>query len=71
MTVTLTSAECEAVYSLIDGLSGGNPENVFSPEKNDDPKNPTVSACVKIFIAAEAYVPTHLVDTTRTPKKEQ
>lgn len=52
ITVTLTVEECKALYTLIDELSGGGASNVFAYGGADDPDNPTVSACVKVYSKA-------------------
>jgi len=38
-------------------LSGYNPENVFSWDGTDSLKEPTISACVKVYRAAGQRVP--------------
>lgn len=58
-TVTLTQAECKALYEIIDQLSGFNAGNVFAGE-TDDPKDPIVSACAKVFMAAGKNVPANV-----------
>mgnify|MGYP001615456865 FL=1 len=59
--ITLTREECEALYDLIDQLSGGNPENVFAWDGTDDLSRPCISAAVKLFTAAAEDVPENLV----------
>ena len=55
--VTLTAAECKALYRLISDVSGHNPEYVFSWDGTDDPHDPMTAACAKIYRAAGARVP--------------
>lgn len=55
--ITLSKEECEAVYELIDQLSGGNPENVFAWDGTDSIHCPTTSAMIKIFSAAGRDIP--------------
>lgn len=55
--ITLTVAECRALYELIDQLSGFNAENVFGGEDVVDASDPTTSACIKVFRAAGRDVP--------------
>jgi hypothetical protein len=49
--ILLTKKEAEALYDLIDGLSGGSPENAFAHDGTDSLDDPTTSACVKIYSA--------------------
>jgi hypothetical protein len=60
MDVTLTGAECEALFDLISDLSGHNPENVFAWNGADDPTDPLCSACAKVYQAAGRRVPDNL-----------
>jgi len=53
--VTLSTEECKAIHELIDQLSGGNPESVFTWE-DDSLHDPICAACVKIY--REAGEPT-------------
>lgn len=58
--ITLNEAEARAVFDLIDGLSGGSPENAFAWDGTDDPSDPTTRAMVKIFKACGRAVPENL-----------
>jgi hypothetical protein len=60
MDVTLSEAECKALFDLISDLSGHNPENVFAWNGADDPKDPQCSACAKVYQAAGRRVPDNL-----------
>lgn len=51
-TITLTENEAKVLLALIDELSGGNPENVFSTDKIEYPPNRTERVCTKIYMAA-------------------
>lgn len=61
VTVTLTVAECKALHEIIRELSGDNPHGVFTwKEYEDDPRDPKISACVKVYRAAGQRVPMEL-----------
>lgn len=55
--IELSKDECKALYDLIDGLSGCNPENVFAWDGSDSLDDPTTSACVKIYKMVGRGVP--------------
>ena len=65
--ITLNKAEAEAVFELIDQMSGGNPENGFSWDGTDDMSNPTTSALFKIFKECGRNVPENLEVTPSLP----
>jgi hypothetical protein len=50
--ITLTAEECKALYNLINDLSGDCACNVFAYGGDDEPDDPRVSACVKVYVAA-------------------
>lgn len=58
--VELSKEECKALHDLIGMLSGHNPENVFAWDGSDDPADPIISACVKVYRAAGRNVPKNL-----------
>ena len=58
--ITFTHEECQAMYELIDQLSGGNAENVFLWDCTDSLADPTISAAAKLYTAAKAGVPDNL-----------
>ena len=60
MKVELSQEECKALYDLIDGLSGGNPENVFAWDGTDSLDDPTTSAAAKVFTGAGRSIPESL-----------
>ncbi len=55
--IILTKEECKELYSLIDSLSGCNAGNVFAWDGTDDPNDPGISACVKVFRMVGARIP--------------
>lgn len=55
-----TADEARALFGLIDELSGNNASNVFLWDGTDDPADPTVSACLKLFAACGRRVPDDL-----------
>lgn len=57
LTLTLTAAECRALYDLIDMLSGGNANGVFGEEMPGGLDDDTSRACAKVFAAAGRRVP--------------
>lgn len=57
--ITLTMPECEAVFDLINQLTGGAPETVFGAL--DDLDDPLTSACVKIYRQAGVWTPARLI----------
>jgi hypothetical protein len=60
MAVTLSKEECAAIHELIGQLSGHNPENVFSHDGDNDPNEPMMSACAKIYNASGHSIPEEL-----------
>lgn len=57
---TFTNEEIKALYDVISELSGGNPENLFAWDGNDDINDPTISATVKIFKMCDKKYPANL-----------
>lgn len=57
MTIILTENECKALHGLIDGMSGGNPENVFAWDGTDDMNEPVIAAAAKIYQNAGEKTP--------------
>lgn len=57
---TFTKEEVEAIYELLDQLSGGNPEYGFSWDGEDSLEDPTTSALVKIFKVKGRSIPENL-----------
>lgn len=55
--VAFTRQEANAIYDLIDSLSGGNPENGFANDGTDDPENAYTRALAKLFLATGHKVP--------------
>ncbi len=60
--ITLSTEECEALYGLINQLSGCNAGNVFLGAEPIDILDPTISACVKVYREAGKGVPDDLKD---------
>lgn len=58
--IQLTNEECGALYDLINDLSGGNAENVFTWDEPNDLSHPWVSACAKVFVEADRAIPDNL-----------
>jgi hypothetical protein len=65
--ITLTKAEAEALYGLMDMLSGCNAGNVFAWDGTDDRAEPTVSACAKVFSLAGKPIPDNLKQGKAAP----
>lgn len=47
----LTIEEAEAIVGIIDGLSGGNPENVFANDGTDTMEDVTTRTFAKLYMA--------------------
>jgi hypothetical protein len=58
--VLLSKAEAKAVLELLDMATGGNVESVFAWDGRDDPTDPGISGCAKLFRAAGRAAPAHL-----------
>lgn len=58
--VTLTPDEAEAIYELIDELSGGNADNVFANDGTDTLDDVRTRAAAKVFKAAGEDIPSDL-----------
>lgn len=61
--IQLTEEECKSVYTMIEMLSGSNPEYVFaqfSCGEADDPEDPSARAFAKIYKAAGQEIPDNL-----------
>ena len=50
--VTFTTEEAKALFDLIDGFSGGNPENAFANDGTDALDDVTTRAIAKLYAAA-------------------
>lgn len=59
-TITLTAQECAALHDLIYCLSGGNPEYAFDWDGPNDPRDPGLAACAKVYHAAGRRIPDDL-----------
>lgn len=58
--IQFTKEEVSAIYDTIDELSGGNAENVFSWDGENDPDDPAISSMVKIFKTLRRDIPEDL-----------
>ena len=60
--MTLTYDENQALFDLIEELTGGNPKNVFSQDGYDTVEDARKRACAKVYIAAgfRSIVPIHI-----------
>lgn len=70
MSVTLNTEECKAIHELIDQLSGGNPENAFSHDGDNDPTCSMMSACAKVYNAAGRSIPEELEICVKEEKQK-
>ena len=55
--MTLTTEEAQALYQLIEILSGGNAHCAFAWDGSDSMDDPMTSATVKLYLAAGEDVP--------------
>lgn len=63
--MSFTTEELQALYELIDQLSGGNPGNVFAHDGSDSLEDLTTSTAVKLYWATGNghLIPTNLKES--------